>query len=133
MSYYLRKLLAKLVAELAVIGYARVSTQDQDFARQVEALEAAGAARVYNEKVSGARADRPQLAKLMAVIQAGDTIMVTKIDRLGRLTRELLDLIHRIIEAGASFKSLGDPLFDTGSSQGKLLASSVAFFHFHVS
>jgi DNA invertase Pin-like site-specific DNA recombinase len=87
-------------------SYARVSTQDQDFARQVEVLEAAGASRVYSEKVSGARADRPQLARLMTAIKAGDTVMVTKIDRLGRPTRELLDLVHRISEAGASFKSL---------------------------
>jgi DNA invertase Pin-like site-specific DNA recombinase len=111
---------------MAVIGYARVSTQDQDFAHQVEALRAAGAGRVYSEKVSGARADRPQLVKLMAAIEAGDTVMVTKIDRLGRSTRELLDLIHRISETGASFKSLGDPLFDTGSSQGKLLVTLLA-------
>jgi DNA invertase Pin-like site-specific DNA recombinase len=110
---------------MAVVGDARVSTQDQDFARQVEALEAAGAGRIYREKVSGARADRPQLAKLMAAIKTGGTVMVTKIDRLGRSTREL-DLIHRITEAGASFKSLGDPLFDTNSSQGKLLVTLLA-------
>jgi DNA invertase Pin-like site-specific DNA recombinase len=84
---------------MAIVGYARVSTQDQDFARQVEALKAAGATPIYREKVSGARADRPQLAMLMASLQAGDTVMVTKIDRLGRSTRELLDLIHRIGEA----------------------------------
>jgi DNA invertase Pin-like site-specific DNA recombinase len=126
MGYRLQKLLAKLGPEMAVIGYARVSTQDQDFAHQVEALEAAGAGRVYSEKVSAARADRPQLARLMTAIKAGDTVMVTKIDRLGRSTRELLDLIHRISEAGASFKSLGDPLFDTGSSQGKLLMTLLA-------
>jgi DNA invertase Pin-like site-specific DNA recombinase len=111
---------------MAVIGYARVSTADQDFARQVEALKAAGARRIYSEKVSGARADRPQLAKLMAALQSGDTVVVTKIDRLGRSTRELLDLIHRIGEAGASFHSLGDPLFSTASSQGKLLVTLLA-------
>jgi DNA invertase Pin-like site-specific DNA recombinase len=113
-------------ADMAIIGYARVSTQDQDFARQVEALKAAGAERVYSEKISGARADRPQLAKLMASLQAQDVVMVTKIDRLGRSTRELLDLIHRIGEAGASFHSLGDPLFSTASSQGKLLVTLLA-------
>jgi DNA invertase Pin-like site-specific DNA recombinase len=111
---------------MSVIGYARVSTQDQDFARQVEALKAAGATRIYSEKVSGARADRPQLAKLMDALQPADTVMVTKIDRLGRSTRELLDLIHRIREAGASFHSLGDPLFSTASSQGKLLVTLLA-------
>jgi DNA invertase Pin-like site-specific DNA recombinase len=111
---------------MAVVGYARVSTQDQDFARQVEALKAAGAGKIRSEKISGARADRPQLAKLMASLQPGDTLMVTKIDRLGRSTRELLELIHRISEAGARFHSLGDPLFSTASSQGKLLVTLLA-------
>jgi DNA invertase Pin-like site-specific DNA recombinase len=74
----------------------------------------------------GARADRPQLAKLMAGLKAGDAVVVTKIDRLGRSTRELLDLIHRISEAGATFHSLGDPLFSTVSSQGKLLVTLLA-------
>jgi DNA invertase Pin-like site-specific DNA recombinase len=62
----------------------------------------------------------------MAALQPGDVVMVTKIDRLGRSTRELLDLIHRIAEAGAAFHSLGDPLFSTASSQGKLLVTLLA-------
>src|SRR6516225_3282067 len=72
------------------------------------------------------RADRPQLAKLMAALKASDTVIVTKIDRLGRSTRELLELIERIGKAGAAFRSLGDPLFDTTSSQGKLMATLLA-------
>jgi DNA invertase Pin-like site-specific DNA recombinase len=88
---------------------------------QIEALKAAGATTIYSEKVSGVRADRPQLTKLMAKIGPGDVVVVTKLDRLGRSTRELLDLIERISEAGAAFRSLGDPLWDTTSSQGKLL------------
>jgi DNA invertase Pin-like site-specific DNA recombinase len=111
---------------MAIIGYARVSTADQDFVGQVERLKAAGAERVYAEKISGARADRPQLAKLMASLQAGDAVIVTKLDRLGRSTWELLDLIRRIGESGASFRSLGDPLWDTSSSTGKLLATMLA-------
>jgi DNA invertase Pin-like site-specific DNA recombinase len=86
-----------------------------------EALKAAGADLVFKEKISGARADRPQLAKLMASLKAGDVLLVTKLDRLGRSTRELLDLIERIGKAGAAFRSLGDPLWDTSSSQGRLL------------
>ena len=105
---------------MAIIGYARVSTQDQHLAGQLEALRAAGATTIYREKISGARADRPQLAKLMASLQPGDIVQVTKLDRLGRSTRELLDLIERISKAGASFRSLGDPLWDTSSSQGRL-------------
>jgi DNA invertase Pin-like site-specific DNA recombinase len=111
---------------MALVGYARVSTQDQNLTGQLEALKAAGAETVYREKISGARADRPQLAKLMAVLKAGDTVLVTKIDRLGRSTRELLELIERIGKAGAAFRSLGDPLFDTTSSQGKLMATLLA-------
>ena len=111
---------------MAVLGYARVSTQDQNLAAQLEALKAAGATTIYREKVSGARADRPQLAKLMAALKAGDVVTVTKLDRLGRSTRELLDLIDRIGKAGAAFRSLGDPLWDTSNSQGRLLCTMLA-------
>ena len=111
---------------MAVLGYARVSTQDQRLDGQIEALKAAGASKVYQEKVSGVRADRPQLAKLMASLKTGDIVIVTKLDRLGRSTRELLDLIERIGKAGASFRSLGDPLWDTSSPQGRLLSTLLA-------
>jgi DNA invertase Pin-like site-specific DNA recombinase len=111
---------------MAILGYARVSTRDQNLSGQVEALLAAGATTTYREKVSGVRADRPQLAKLLAALSAGDVVVVTKLDRLGRSTRELLELIDRIGKAGASFRSLGDPLWDTGSSQGRLLSTLLA-------
>src|SRR5258707_223440 len=112
--------------DMAILGYARVSTQDQHLTGQLEALKAAGAETIYREKISGARADRPQLAKLMASLQPGDIVQVTKLDRLGRSTRELLELIERISKAGASFRSLGDPLWDTSSSQGRLLSTLLA-------
>src|SRR5262245_54895358 len=111
---------------MAILGYARVSTADQTLKGQLEALKAAGATTIYREKVSGVRADRPQLAKLMAGLEPGDIVVVTKLDRLGRSTRELLDLIDQISKAGASFRSLGDPLWDTGSSQGRLLSTLLA-------
>src|SRR6478752_5877757 len=111
---------------MAILGYARVSTLDQHLTGQLEALKAAGAHPIYREKVSGARADRPQLAKLMASLKPGDVVVVTKLDRLGRSTRELLDLIERIGKAGASFRSLGDPLWDTSSPQGRLLSTLLA-------
>jgi DNA invertase Pin-like site-specific DNA recombinase len=111
---------------MATLGYARVSTQDQDLSGQIEALKAAGTTTIYREKVSGVRADRPQLGKLMAQIGSGDIVVVTKLDRLGRSTRELLDLVERISEAGAAFRSLGDPLWDTTSSQGKLVRTLLA-------
>jgi DNA invertase Pin-like site-specific DNA recombinase len=119
-------LFAKLGAKMATVGYARVSTEGQDLSGQVDALKAAGAKTIYREKISGARADRPQLAKLMAALKAGDVVVVTKLDRLGRSTRELLDLIDRIGKAGAAFRSLGDPLWDTSSAQGRLLSTLLA-------
>ena len=91
---------------MKTIGYARVSTRDQDLTGQIDALQAAGAGSIYREKISGARADRPELTKLMKVSAPGDVVLVTKLDRLGRSTRELLELIERIGQAGAFFKSL---------------------------
>jgi DNA invertase Pin-like site-specific DNA recombinase len=111
---------------MTTLGYARVSTVDQDLTAQLAALKTAGAVTVYREKISGVRADRPQLTKLMASLRKGDVVLVTKLDRLGRSTRELLDLIHRIDQAGAAFRSLGDPLFDTSTSQGRLLVTMLA-------
>jgi DNA invertase Pin-like site-specific DNA recombinase len=111
---------------MAILGYARVSTRDQDLTAQLEALKVAGATTIFREKVSGARADRPQLAKLMAALQAGDVVVVCKIDRLGRSTRELLNLIDAIGKAGAAFRSLGDPLWDTTTPQGRLLSVLLA-------
>jgi DNA invertase Pin-like site-specific DNA recombinase len=74
---------------MPIVGYARVSTQGQDLTAQIEVLEAAGAKTIFREKVSGARADRPQLAKLMAKLAPGDLVLVTKLDRLGRSTPSL--------------------------------------------
>ena len=111
---------------MKTIAYARVSTRDQDLKGQVDALRAAGAEAIYPEKVSGVKAERPELAKLMKALEPGDTVVVTKLDRLGRSTRELLELIHRISQAGAFFKSLGDPLWDTTTPTGRLLGTLLA-------
>ena len=111
---------------MTIYGYARVSTRDQDLGAQIEALKAAGAAKVYQEKVSGVRADRPQLARLMANLKPGDEVVVCKLDRLGRSTRELLNLIHQIGEAECTFRSLGDPLWDTSTPTGRLLSTLLA-------
>ena len=90
-------------------GYARVSTDGQDLATQHELLKAAGAELVYSEKQSGVKTDRAALARCIGSLEPGDTVVVTKLDRLARSTRDLLNTLATIGEAGASFKSLGDP------------------------
>jgi DNA invertase Pin-like site-specific DNA recombinase len=111
---------------MSVVGYSRVSTQEQDLSGQLDALKAAGATKVYREKVSGVRADRPELAKLMDGLKAGDVVLVTKLDRLGRSTTELFALLDRLDKAGVGFRSLGDQMWDTTTPQGKLLRTVLA-------
>ena len=84
-------------------------------------LKAAGAEPVYSEKQSGVKTDRAALARLIASLEAGDTVLVTKLDRLARSTRDLLNTLAAIGEAGASFKSLGDPWADTTTPHGRLM------------
>ena len=104
-----------------VIGYARVSTDGQSIQAQTEALHGAGCARIFAEKISGAYSDRPQLAKAIAALGEGDTLVVCKLDRLARSTRDLLNTLDAIAKAGATFKSLNDPWCDTTTPHGKLM------------
>jgi DNA invertase Pin-like site-specific DNA recombinase len=107
---------------MTVYGYARVSTRGQDTALQEEALRSAGCDRIHHEKVSGAKSDnRPQLCRLLRLVTAGDIVVVTRLDRLARSTRDLLNIVHTIGEAGATFKSLAEPWADTTSDHGKLI------------
>ena len=87
---------------MPLYGYARVSTRDQDLASQDAELRAAGCAKVFKEKVSGARSDRPELAKLMRWMEPSDVLVVTRLDRLARSTRDLLNILDAIAEAEAS-------------------------------
>jgi DNA invertase Pin-like site-specific DNA recombinase len=100
-------------------GYACVSTDGQDLASQYELLKAAGAELVYSEKQSGIKTDRAALARCIASLEPGDTVFVTKLDRLARSTRDLLNTLAPIGEAGASFRSLGDPWADTTTPHGR--------------
>jgi DNA invertase Pin-like site-specific DNA recombinase len=102
-------------------GYARVSTDGQTLEAQQEALGAAGATLVYAEKISGAVTDRAALARCLASLGPGDVVLVTKLDRLARSTRDLLNSLDTIGRAGASFKSLGDPWADTTTPHGRLM------------
>ena len=104
-----------------IIGYARVSTDGQTLDVQQAALREAGATRVFSEKISGAKTDRQQLANAIAALAEGDTLIVTKLDRLARSTRDLLNTLDAISKAGASFKSLGDHWADTTTPHGRLM------------
>jgi DNA invertase Pin-like site-specific DNA recombinase len=106
---------------MTVYGYARVSTAGQTLASQDAQLHAAGCAKVYAEKVSGAKTDRPELAKLIRRLEAGDVLMVTRLDRLARSTRDLLNILDAIGKAGAGFKSLSDAWADTTTPHGRLM------------
>jgi DNA invertase Pin-like site-specific DNA recombinase len=106
---------------MTIIGYARVSTDGQSLQSQTEALQGVGCARIFAEKISGAYADRPQLAKAIAALVVGDTLIVTKLDRLARSTRDLLNTLDTIGKAGATFRSLGDPWADTTTPHGRLM------------
>lgn len=96
-------------------GYARVSTAGQDLSGQVERLKAAGCDTIFLEKVSGAKADRPELRRVLKALASGDTLVVAAVDRLARDTRDLLNILHEVKEAGAGFRSLNEPIVDTTS------------------
>jgi DNA invertase Pin-like site-specific DNA recombinase len=107
----------------AIVGYARVSTPGQDAGDQVIALRAAGAVKVFSEKLSGAKSDRPQLAKAIRSLAQGDVLMVTRLDRLARSTRDLLNVLHEVGERDAAFKSLADTWADTTTPHGRLMVT----------
>src|SRR5262252_5041789 len=109
-----------------IVGYARVSTDGQTLDAQQAALHEVGAAKVFSEKISGAVTDRPALAKAIAALSAGDVLLVTRLDRLARSTRDLLNILDAIGKAGAGFKSLADPWADTTTPHGKLMVTVLA-------
>ena len=111
---------------MVIYGYARVSTDGQTVLAQVAALKTAGATRVFAETASGAKSDRAQLAKALRTVQAGDVLLVTRLDRLARSTRDLLNALHTLGERGVGFRSLGDPWCDTTSAHGRLMVTILA-------
>ncbi|MEM9240260.1 MAG: recombinase family protein [Pseudomonadota bacterium] len=112
------------------IGYARVSTTDQNLDAQTDALTTASAERLFSERVSGAKAERPELDKMLDQLRDGDVVVVTKHDRLARSLRDLLDIVEAIKEHGAGFRSLAEDI-DTTTPAGELIfhvfASSAHF------
>jgi len=105
-----------------LIGYARVSTQDQNLELQFDALNKSGCNKIFEDRVSGSRAERPGLNKLLEMLREGDTLVVWKLDRLGRSVKNLVDLVVELHKRGVQFKSLTDSI-DTGTPSGRF------FFH----
>lgn len=113
-----------------IIGYARVSTTDQNLDAQLDALNNAGAVRVFSETISGATAKRPELQRLLDQLRDGDVVVVTKYDRLARSLPDLLDIVDTIKKCGAGFRSLAEDI-DTTTPAGELIFhvfASIAHF-----
>lgn len=103
-----------------IIGYARVSTEDQNLDGQLDALKAAGADRIFADKITGTARSRPELDRLLDQLRQGDVITVTKYDRLARSLRDLLDIVDTIETRGAGFRSLAEDI-DTTTPAGRLV------------
>jgi DNA invertase Pin-like site-specific DNA recombinase/predicted nucleotidyltransferase len=111
---------------MTIFGYARVGANGQTLDAQVLALKAAGAARVFRETASGAKSDRRELASALKSLGDGDTLLVTRLDRLARSTRDLLSILDAIAKAGAGFRSLADTWADTTMAHGHLMRTVVS-------
>lgn len=109
-----------------MLGYARVSTDDQDLTLQRDHLRAAGCNKLFAEKVSGARRARPELDRMLDHLRPGDVVTVTRLDRLARSTRDLLDVAERIRSCGAGLRSLAEPWADTTSPAGRMVMTVFA-------
>src|ERR1039457_754979 len=107
------------------IGYARVSTEEQHLDAQIEQLKAAGCVRLYEEKASGVKEDRPELSKMLGYIRESDVVVVCKLDRIARSTKHLLQIVETLGEKKVSFKVLNIDL-DTSTPTGKLMLSMLA-------
>ena len=105
-----------------LIGYARVSTQEQNLEPQRDALRQAGCQKIFDDQISGTQAGRPGLAKALEMLREGDTLVVWKLDRLGRSVKQLVDLVGELHQQGVQFRSLTDAI-DTSTASGRF------FFH----
>lgn len=111
---------------MAVIGYARVSTDGQTLDAQQASLKAAGAERVFSEKISGAVTERAALRRAIEALGAEDTLLVSRLDRLARSTKDLLNILHEVAQRGAKFRSLADAWCDTTTPHGELMVTILA-------
>lgn len=108
------------------IGYARVSTADQNLDRQIIALQEAGCEIIYQEKVTGTKIDRPELQNMIDNLQEGDVVIVKELTRVSRSTKDMLDLVQTITEKGCFIKSINESWLDTSSPSGKLMLTIFA-------
>jgi len=106
---------------MPLYGYARVSTNGQDLSAQDAELMAAGCAKVFKEKISGTKTDRPELAKLIRRLEEGDVLVIVRLDRLARSTKDLLNVLDEIGKRGAGFRSLRDTWAGTTTPHGRLM------------
>ena len=108
-----------------IIGYARVSTQEQNLDRQLDNLKARGCERIYQEKMTGTKADRPELGKMLDILREGDTLVVDSFSRLSRSTKDLLGIVERLNATGVNLISLKEQL-DTTTSTGKMMLTMLS-------
>jgi DNA invertase Pin-like site-specific DNA recombinase len=109
-----------------IFGYARVSTQEQNLNRQLDSLKAAGAEEIIQEKITGTKADRPELNRLLDKLRKDDTVLVMDLTRLSRSTKDLFSLVELIEKKGANIKSIKESWLDTTTPTGKLLFTMIA-------
>lgn len=116
------------------VGYARVSSDGQDLGVQLDQLRSAGVTKIFSEKVSGKDRERPELAQCIAFLREGDTLVVARIDRLGRSVKHLLEIVEGLHAKGVKFRCLNQPMFDlTDASQKMLFQILAAFAEFETS
>ena len=112
---------------MALVGYARVSTTDQNYELQIEALKKSGCKKIFSEKISGTTIDRPELELCLDYLREGDTLLVTRIDRLARSLRDLQNLVYDLRKEGIELKAIEQPI-DTSSAAGKAFLDMLGVF-----
>jgi len=120
---YIQRLLEVL---FMIAGYARVSTADQNLDRQIDALKTVGAEKLFTEKVTGRKSDRPELMKMIEQLRAGDVVVISELTRLSRSTKDLFAIVDMIKAKGADIRSLKETWLDTTTPQGALMMTIFA-------
>lgn len=116
----------EVISSGLLLGYARVSTDDQELTGQRDKLRAVGCTRIFAEKITGTHSNRPELERLLDHLRPGDVVTITRLDRLARNTRDLLDIAERIQKVGAGLRSLDEPWADTTTPAGRMVLTVFA-------